>query len=83
MRNIFKELYNGEISPETKEYIHDTAYKDAVRVKIGFLNKLTETLGEPEKELLEKYSEARMEEDSIINYYAFSYALRLGILLNG
>ena len=81
MQSIFRELYNGEVSPDSKNYRQDPAYIEAVRAKSGYWDSLTASLDESEMELLEKYGEARTEIDSLINFDTFSYALRLGILL--
>jgi len=81
MQSIIRELYNGEVSPDSKNYEQDSVYQEAVRVKNVYLDKLTATLDESEKELLEKYGEARATVDSIVNFDNFSYALRLGVLL--
>ena len=81
MQSIIRELYSGEISPDSKVYEKDTAYQEAVRTTNGYLEKLTATLDESEKELLEKYSEARAVVDSMVNFDNFSYALRFGVML--
>ena len=81
MQSIIKELYYGNISPDSKNYGQDQSYQKAIRVKNGYRDKLEETLDESEKKLLEQYAESRSIIEDIVNCDTFSYALRLGILL--
>ena len=81
MRSIFEQLYNGEISPDSTEYGKNPAYQKALRVKMGYLDKLEEALNESQNELLEKYAEANGFVEGVVHLDIFSYALRLGILL--
>ena len=81
MQSIFEELYSGNVRPVTEGYVKNLAYMEAVSVKNGYLDKLTATLNKSEKELLDKYSEARAVIGDMENFNTFSYALRFGILL--
>ena len=81
MQSIFKELYNGEISPETKDYSKNQDYKKALNAQIGYRDKLTVTFDNYQKELLDSYTESRNILESIVNFETFSYGLSLGIKL--
>ena len=81
MQSIFKELYAGNINLDSAEYMKTPAYKLAVRTNLDCLEKLTSSFESYQKELFDEYSETRTEMESMETFDAFSYALRLGILL--
>ena len=81
MESILRELYHGNIRPDSKFYGQDSSFVKAARIKHDSMEKLMESLGEPEKELLEKYHDAQGEIDDIVRFDTFTYALRLGALL--
>ena len=80
MQSILRELYYGNIRPESKFYAKDSPFVQAARVKVDCLEKMA-AIGETEKELLDKYAAAQSEIEGIVNYDTFTYALRFGILL--
>ena len=71
MQSIFRELYNGEISPDNKDCLQDHTYQKAISVKNGYKDKLTATLDEYQKQLPEQYSESRSEVDCLVSYDTF------------
>ena len=81
MQNIFKELYNGETDPQTRDYSNNQDYKRALRVQIDDRDKLMATFDNYQKELLDNYTESRNILDGIVNFETFSYGLSLGIRL--
>ena len=81
MANILRELYYGNIRPDSKFYGKDSPFGRAAHVKYDCIKKLDATLSDSEKELLEKYSEVQSEIENIVRYDTFAYALRLGVLL--
>jgi len=81
MQSIMKELYYGNIRPDSKFYAKDSPFVKAAHIKRDCMEKLGTTLDDTEKELLEKYIEAQSEIESIVDYDIFSFALRFGILL--
>jgi len=52
MQSIIKELYHGNIRPE-ESYDQNKLYAKAARVQRDAFEKLTQSLGDAEKELLE------------------------------
>ena len=80
MQSIIKELYYGNIRPE-ESYDSNKSYAKAARVQRDAYEKLSQSLGETEKELLENFLEAKAKIESITNFDTFSYALRFGVLL--
>ncbi|MCL2566371.1 MAG: hypothetical protein FWE24_11300 [Defluviitaleaceae bacterium] len=81
MQSILEELYHGNIRHDVKYYGQDSAFVKAARTKHDCMEKLAASLGDSEKELLEKYYEAQSGIESIARFDTFTYALRLGILL--
>ena len=81
MQSIMKELYYGNIRPDSRFYAKDSPFMKAAHVKRDCLEKLVPMLNETEKELLEQYTEAQAETESIVDYDIFSFALRFGVLL--
>jgi len=80
MQSMIKELYYGNIRPDSKFYKKDSPFMKATHIKRDCMEKLTETLNDSEKALLDKYCEAQLEVDSIVDFDTFAYALRFGIL---
>ena len=81
MQSIIEELYNGNIRLGSKIYDQDSLFVKAARVKHNSMEKLTATLDDSEKELLEKYFVAQSEMEEIVKFDNFVYALKFGILL--
>ena len=81
MQSIFKELYAGNINLDSAEYMKTPAYKLAVSTNIDCFEKLTSSFDNYQKELFNEYSETRTEMETMESFDAFSYALRLGILI--
>ena len=81
MSSIFEELYYGNIHPYDRVYSQDSHYSRLAQLKRINYEKLVATLDESEKDLLEKYIEAEFEQNGIVCYDTFTYAIKLGIML--
>ena len=54
MQSIFEELYNSERNPNITVCGKNYAYQKAISVKNSYKDKLTATLSESQKEMLER-----------------------------
>ena len=80
MESILKELYHGNIRPDSRVYSQDSPFVKNARIKVECIEKLKATLEESEYGLFEKYCDAQAEIESITRYDTFTDTLRFGIL---
>lgn len=81
MESILRELYHGNIRPDSRIYGQDSPFVKAARLKHDNLEKLMTVLNDSEKEIFEQYCEAQGEIEGITRYDTFTYALKFGMLL--
>jgi len=81
MQSILEELFYRNIRPELRRYNDNPSFVKADKLKQRNYEKLLAALGEPEKELLEKYMDAQEELENKVHYDTFTYAMKFGVLL--
>ena len=93
MKNIIKELWNGEINPQDTLVDNNPHYKKLQQVQarnktepleslfIDFDNLFSECLSEKQKEKLEKYCDTTLEMNSISEREAFASGFRIVLRL--
>jgi len=81
MRSILEELYFGNFHMNSGFNAKDPTYVEAVQLKDINYEKLMATLNGSEKEWFEKFLEADEDLKGIENYYTFTRAFKLGVLL--
>ena len=77
---LLRELYLGNIGFDIRRHAPDTPFDKAAQKKIDNLEKLTETLDDAQKELLENYCDAQYDMEGMARYNTFTEALRFGVL---
>ena len=80
MENILRELYHGNIRPDSGIYPQDSPFVKNARIKLDCLEKLKATLDESQYEIFEKYCDAQGDIEGITRFDTFTYALRFGVL---
>lgn len=79
--SILRELYHGNIRPDSLKYQPDSPFSQAAKVKRDSLEKLLATLTVEQNELFEAYCEAQSDIEDIMKFDTFSYGLRFGVML--
>lgn len=79
MKNIIKELWNGEINPQDTLVDNNPHYKKLQQLQ--FRNELLESLSEDQKEKLEKYCDTTLEMNSVSEREAFASGFRIALRL--
>ena len=80
MESILRELYHGNIRPDSGIYPQDSPFVKNARIKVDCMEKLKATLDKSEYELFKKYCDAQSEIEAITRFNTFTYALRFGVL---
>ncbi len=78
MRNTLKDLYYGNITPNTQDMLPNSELKRAVDRVARFENQLIEQLDEAGQAVLAKLIESQQEVDSIRALENFILGFRLG-----
>lgn len=78
MRKILEELWNGNITPQTKQFNRGTRYEDSLKMMCKNEEKLNSMLEGKEKETFEKFCECRDEVDQYTEEDIFITGFRLG-----
>ena len=78
MRSILKELFYGNICPNTDCRSHDKETKQLMGYIADHHDNLLSTLNDQQKELLEKFDDCYNELTDINEREIFSYAFKLG-----
>ena len=78
MRNIFDELWYGNMEPYTECRTRNDEIKDLERYIERHKNKLEETMTDTQKEIFEKFDDCCQELIDINERMIFSYAFKLG-----
>ena len=78
MRELLEEFWYGNVTPQEQYTNHHPEVDELLRLADKNLTKLSETLTEAQKELLQKYDESIGELNSIMERELFIYAFRLG-----
>ena len=78
MRTLLEELWYGNIFPQEQYEAQHNDIKPLLRLIEQNRSKLSETLTEAQKEILEKYDDVVSEMNGILEREIFIYALRLG-----
>ena len=78
MRELLEEFWYGNVTPQEQCINHHPEVDELLRLADKNLTKLSETLTEAQKELLQKYDESIGELNSIMERELFIYAFRLG-----
>ena len=81
MKNIIKELWNGEINPQDTLVDNNPHYKKLQQVQARNKTELFESLSEDQKEKLEKYCDTTLEMYSISEREAFASGFRIVLRL--
>lgn len=79
MKNIIKELWNGEINPQDTLVDNNPHYKKLQQLQSR--NELLESLSEDQKEKLEKYCDTTLEINSVSEREAFASGFRIALRL--
>lgn len=79
MKNIIKELWNGEINPQDTLVDNNPHYKKLQQLQSR--NELLESLSEDQKEKLEKYCDTTLEMNSVSEREAFASGFRIALRL--
>lgn len=78
MRNLLEEFWYGNVTPQEQYTNHHPEVGELLRLADKNLTKLSETLTEAQKELLQKYDDSISELNSVMERELFIYAFRLG-----
>ncbi len=78
MRSLLEEFWFGNVYPQEQYTNRHPDVKELLRLMDKNRTKLTETLTEAQKEVLQKYDDACSEMSSIMERELFIYAFRLG-----
>ena len=78
---VLEDLWYGNINPHETFLNGNCRFKHLLSLMGRNRDKLSDTLTEQQKELLEKYDEAMNELHSVTEVEAFSYGFRLGVRL--
>ena len=81
MKNIIKELWNGEINPQDTLVDNNPHYKKLQQVQARNKTELLESLSEDQKEKLEKYCDTTLEMNSASEREAFASGFRIVLRL--
>lgn len=81
MPSIIEELYFGNIRPAERPYRPDSAFARCMQRKAEAAKRLSAQLNEAQKALLYAQDELESEIQGIVQYDAFTYGLKFGILL--
>ena len=81
MRSILEELAYGNLTAESEALWENPNFKELTRLISRNEEMLLARLNEEEKELLEKYTDAQMEQQSIESNGRFIHGFKLGLLL--
>lgn len=81
MMSIIEELYLGNINPSAVIYSQDSPAEKTTDRKRRYLDELMKKMDEGTKEVFNRYCDAQAEENKIIQYDAFAYAMKAGVLL--
>ena len=80
MKKTILDLWYGNTDPQEHKN-DDPRIKDLMKLAARNSGELSETLNEKQKDLLEKYSDAIQELNSLNERSVFVYAFRLGMCL--
>lgn len=78
MQSILKELYCGNIQPDSRRYGQDSPFVPTARLKHDSLEKLMAALDDCER--FQEMSSLHMQLSSAVEDNLFSYAFTLGML---
>lgn len=78
MRNLLEEFWYGNIFPQEQYAAQHPDIKSLLQLIDKNRTNLTETLTEAQKEILQKYDDAIIEMNGILEREIFIYAFRLG-----
>ena len=81
MSKVLEELYYGNIQPNSKRYGQDSPFVKAAKLKNIHLEKLMASLNDAEKDIFEKYCEAKGDIEEISRQDNFTYGFKLGTML--
>ena len=81
MKNIIKELWNGEINPQDTLVDNNPHYKKLQQLQSRNKTELLECLSEEQKEKLEKYCDTTLEMNSVSEREAFASGFRIALRL--
>lgn len=81
MKDIIKELWYGNIQPQTDERNNTREMKELCNYKNRHHEDLMATLTDEQKVIFEKYEDAFTEYNSLSEEAIFVYAFRLGVQL--
>lgn len=81
MKDIIKELWNGNIQPQTDEQSNTQEMKQLCDYMKRHHEDLMATLTDEQKVIFEKYEDAWTEYNSLSEEAIFVYAFRLGVQL--
>ena len=81
MKNIIKELWNGEINPQDTLVDNNPHYKELQHLQSRNKTELIESLSEEQKEKLEKYCDTTLEMNSVSEREAFASGFRIALRL--
>ena len=81
MKNIIKELWNGERGPQDTLVDNNPHYKELQHLQSRNKTELIESLSEEQKEKLEKYCDTTLEMNSVSEREAFASGFRIALRL--
>ena len=76
--HILDELYNGNVHPAEYRFPKEGTYGKALKNAAEAEAKLTRSLNDDQKALLDQFRQCQMEADLIDNFHAFRSGFRLG-----
>ena len=80
MKSILEELYYGNINPNTETHRKSSTSDKSSNICLDLYEKLSTTLNESQKELLEKLLEAEGEAEELLCCNKFTYGVKFGAL---
>ncbi|MCL2857787.1 MAG: hypothetical protein FWE19_08770 [Oscillospiraceae bacterium] len=82
MNSILEEFFYGNISPQVQFVERDPHYDEVVQVISSAEDKLLERLGQEERELFLRYTEAQVELSQLTAIKSQIHGYKLGMLMS-
>ena len=79
MKSMIKELWHGNICPQTDSRSNSTEMKELMEYMARHHDDLIKTMSDEQKELFEKFDDCWSEYTSLSEAAIFEYAFKLGI----
>ena len=79
MKSMIKELWHGNICPQTDSRSNSTEMKELMEYMARHHDELIKTMSEEQKEIFEKFDDCWSEYISLSEAAIFEYAFKLGM----